>query len=161
MCPGPVCEVKFIVDDEHDGRRTELCHVNGHGDLTLDGALEDLYSQVCEHTAYQPVVDALPFGFVPLPGMTEDDFARAQVKSLKYHAEKKALVTMLLRSAPELKMSVNIKMCADCRSFLTHAAQYLGRPIEVFEPSRKHVFRCGACKFCDVSTAMEGSGGTE
>ena len=80
---------------------------------------------------------------------------KEQVDFLKYHAEKKALATLLLRSAPELKMRVNIKVCADCQSFLTYAAQYLRMPIEVLEPSRKHVFRGDAC------TSEEGSGGVE
>jgi hypothetical protein len=48
-----------------------------------------------------------------------------------YHAEKKALASLLLRHAPELAMSVNIKMCADCHAFFRHASQMLGQTIQV------------------------------
>ena len=138
-----MCQVKFVVDE------SELSHVDGAGDVTLSDALEKLFSQVCRHTAYEPVCDALPLGFVQSASKT------AQVNSLKYHAEKKALATLLLRSAPDLKMRVNIKVCADCQCFLKNAAQYLGRPIEVLEASRKHVFRG------DAYACGEGSGGVE
>ena len=45
-------------------------------------------------------------------------------------------------------MRVSIKVCADCHSFLTHAAQMLGRTIHVLEPRRQHVFRQGGRCSC-------------
>ena len=134
-----MCQVKFVIG-EGELVATAGAVDDGAGNLKLDPAVEELFGKVCEHTAYQPVCAAVPFHFARRMSTKE------QVDFLKYHAEKKALATLLLRSAPELKMRVNIKVCADCHSFLTHAAQYLGRPIEVLEPSRKHVFRGDACK---------------
>jgi len=60
-----------------------------------------------------------------------------------------------------LKMRVNFKVCPDCLSFLTYAAQYLGSPIEVLEPSCKHIFCGDACTYGAVSKAVEESGGVE
>ena len=64
-----------------------------------------------------------------------------QLHSLKYHAEKKVLASLLQHDAPELEMRVNMSVCADCYSFLSHAARLLRRPIRVLEPRRAHVFQ--------------------
>merc|ERR1712113_381267 len=96
--------------------------------------MERFYERVCQKTAYRPRYDALPLAFVQRASHKD------QVKSLKFHAEKKALVSLLHHSVAELVMRVNFKVCADCHSFLIHAAYMLGRPIRVLEPSRQHVF---------------------
>lgn len=113
--------------------------MNGDGSRTLDVAVERLYRRVCEQTAYRPTLEALPFAFVQRASKED------QVRSLKFHSEKKALASLLLHTAPELTMHVNIKVCADCHSFLTHAARLLARPIHVLEPGRQHVFKGGGC----------------
>lgn len=94
---------------------------------------------MCKETAYHPRCEALPFEFVQRASEAD------QVKSLKYHAEKKVLASLLQRTAAEMAMRVNFKVCADCHSFLTHASRLLGRPIHVLEPSRQHVFHEGRC----------------
>ena len=100
----------------------------------LDDGVDALYRRVCAETAYTPQPQALPYAFVQRATEAE------QVESLKYHAEKKALAALLARGAPDLELSINFKVCADCQHFLTHAAALLGRPIRVREPSREHVF---------------------
>ena len=74
-------------------------------------------------------------------GAQEDLSRSAAISSLQCHAEKKALADLLLRRCSSLTVRVNLKMCADCQAFLKHAAVLLCRPIEVLEPSRRHVFR--------------------
>ena len=67
-----------------------------------------------------------------------------QVRSLKYHAEKKALAQLLMQNEGNahgtLEMSINFGVCADCQHFLAHAAQALGRQIIVHEPHTDLVF---------------------
>ena len=128
--------VKFTIEGD------ELQTVNGTESRALDDAVEELFRKVLEQTAYSPQYEALPMAFV------QRFSEAAQVKSLKYHSEKKALASLLLHNASELTMRVNVKVCADCHSFLEHAGQLLGRPINVLEPSRQHVFRDGGCS-CD------------
>ena len=130
------------------GQAAEEEYVNGAvgGSSALDGAVEDLFGRVLSETEYTPVVEALPYGFV------QSSSEAAQVRSLKFHAEKKALATMLLRGTPEaeLSMRVNIKVCADCHSFLSHASKLLGRPIRVEETitSRRHDFGAAGDSDC-------------
>ena len=104
-----------------------------------------LFSRVCSETRYVPVCAALPLAFVQRASEAD------QVRSLKHHAEKKALASLLRAGSSDLAMSVNIKVCADCHSFLQHASAMLNRSIRVREPSREHVFVAdaqGACT-CD------------
>lgn len=113
----------------------------------LNAALEALFRDVCEQTDYRPRYEALPLDFVHKASKEQ------QIRSLKYHAEKKALACMVLHgTAEELSMRVNFKCCADCHAFLAAAAKHLGRPIQVLEPSKRHTFdTSGGC-----SCAREG-----
>ena len=69
--------------------------------------------------------------------------AADQVNSLKYHAEKKAIASLVHENASDLTMrvKVNMRVCEDCFSFLSNAARMLCRPIRVLEPSRQHEFK--------------------
>ena len=49
----------------------------------------------------------------------------------------------------DLLVRINLKVCADCHSFLAHAAGLLGRTIHVLGPRRKHVFRQGGRCSCE------------
>ena len=131
----------------HTGE-VDLAHTNGAGDPALDAALERLYSDVCEQTAYQPRFEALPYDF------TERSDKADQVASLKFHAEKKALADLLRKGTNDLTMRVNIGVCVDCHSFLAHASQLLGRTIEVLEPSVKHTFHENTCS-CPVGESSQ------
>ena len=72
------------------------------------------------------------------------------VHSLKFHAEKKALASLLLGGAPDLALDINFSVCADCHHFLTHAAEMLGREIRVSEPKLRHDFGArGGCSCGD------------
>jgi hypothetical protein len=108
--------------------------------------VDKLYRRVSENTPYAPEFGVLPAAFVRRASDEE------KVESLKFHAEKKALAMLLMRGAEDLDMSINFSVCADCRAFLAHSAQSLGRQICVHEPSRVHVFdESGRC-----STAERG-----
>ena len=127
----PVVACFAIGDEERE-------HVNGSDSSDL--AVEKLFTKICEQTAYTPIFDALPLDFVQRATEAE------QVRSLTYHAEKKVLASLLHHDAPELEMRVNVKVCADCHSFLSHAAELLGRSILVTEPTRQHSFKkMGGC----------------
>ena len=59
--------------------------INGPWKSKDDDLLEQLFDDVITNTEYFPRLDALPFYFV------RDSSEDKQVRSLKYHAEKKAL----------------------------------------------------------------------
>ena len=120
-------------------------YVNGPESKEVDDALEKLYSDVSLRTNYSPRFDALPFNFA------NRNYTEAHVRSLKFHAEKKALATLLLKNSEKLSMRVNIKCCADCHSFLTFASAMLKREICVLEPTRSHSFQYGKCS-CGLTT---------
>ena len=92
---------------------------------------------------YEPHLRALPYAF-------EGD-AAAGARSLKYHAEKKALAHLLADGAAELRVDVNFKMCADCHGFFKAASTVVDRPIHVSEGGRPaHTFRRGQCSCGDA-----------
>ena len=92
---------------------------------------------------YEPHLRALPYAF-------EGD-AAAGARSLKYHAEKKALAHLLADDAAELRVDVNFKMCADCHGFFKAASAVVDRPIHVSEGGRPaHTFRRGQCSCGDA-----------
>ena len=92
---------------------------------------------------YEPHLRALPYAF-------EGD-AAAGARSLKYHAEKKALAHLLADDAAELRVDVNFKMCADCHGFFKAASAVVDRPIHVSEGGRPaHTFRRGECSCGDA-----------
>ena len=117
----------------------DIQYGNGLESSDVNDALEQLYSDVCERTEYSPRFDALPFYFA------ETQKKDLQIRSLKYHAEKKALATMLMNDSEDLSMRVNIKVCVDCHSFLSHASKMLGKEISVLEPAQAHLFDGGGC----------------
>ena len=129
--------VQFAIDG------AERQHVNGTESRALDEAVEELFRRVCEQTTYRPQYEALPLDFVRRASVDE------QVRSLKFHAEKKALVSLMLSDEPLLAMSVNIKVCADCHSFLAHASRLCQRSILVTEPARQHTFDTAGICSCD------------
>jgi len=130
---GKPAVVQFVADN------SDMEYANGPEFSSADEALEKLFLEVSEKTNYHPVLEALPFDF------NQHAPYEKKVKSLKYHAEKKALARLLLTNESELTMRVNINVCADCHSFLTHASQLLGRPIHVREHHKEHIFVKGIC----------------
>lgn len=110
---------------------------NGPENSQLDDALEKLFARVVAETDYSPRFDALPFYF------SRDCGEEKQIRSLKYHAEKKTLAKLLLKNSGKLNMRINVKVCEDCQSFLSHASSMLGRTIRVTEPSKVHSFNSG------------------
>ena len=146
--------VRFDCAADGAGGEEEQHHVNGCSTLigvdayganalALDAAVEELYERVAAQSAYTPRFEALPLDFVQRASEAE------QVHSLKYHAEKRALASMLLRGASKLTMRVNIKVCVDCHSFLLHAASVLGKPISIDDPKQTHLFAPGGGCSCD------------
>ena len=92
---------------------------------------------------YEPHLRALPYAFA--------GDAAAGARSLKYHAEKKALAHLLADDAAELRVDVNFKMCADCHGFFKAASAVVDRPIHVSEGGRPaHTFRRGQCSCGDA-----------
>ena len=92
---------------------------------------------------YEPHLRALPYAFA--------GDAAAGARSLKYHAEKKALAHLLADDAAELRVDVNFKMCADCHGFFKAASAVVDRPIHVSEGGRPaHTFRHGQCSCGDA-----------
>ena len=131
---GLSCELAALVRVTIDGEEVTLANGYRAEPRALDLAVEELFARVQVSTAYRPLSEALPLDFVHRAAEAK------RVTCLKFHAEKKALAHLLLHAAPELTMRVNIRVCADCHSFLAHAASMLGRVIRVLEPSRQHVF---------------------
>ena len=128
----------------------------------LNVAVAALYDKVRSQTAYVPRLEALPLDFVQRASEAE------QVRSLKLHAEKKALACLLLHgtgatTTTPLRMRIDCRVCADCHAFLSHAATLLGRPIHVSEPTRQHRFDgdptgvCSPCGGSEEVTAMAGA----
>ena len=113
-------------------------------------ATEELVARVQRSTAYAPELSAVPYA------LAAKSTERQQLRSLRHHAEKRALADLLRREAAaageakragdreraagELAMRVNVKVCADCAAFLQHAARMLGRRIVVHEPSAARAF---------------------
>jgi len=135
----PKAEVLFMINKQ------EHKYVNGkEHSKAVNLALEKLYKKVRENTDYEPRLDALPLDFVQKKSSLKG-FEHKAVHSLKYHAEKKALATLLLNDSSELTMRVNFGVCVDCHAFLSHASKLLGRKITVLEPSKPHHFHPERC----------------
>ena len=90
----------------------------------------------------QPQVHALPMGFVR--EATRDE----QERSLREHAEKRALAELLRRGSDDLSIRISFKVCADCHLFLKSAAALFKRRIRVHEPSLLHDFDEGGDCSC-------------
>ena len=98
--------------------------------------------KLCTEVGHEVQLDALPMVFL-------DSSTKGQQKrSLRNHAEKKALAEMLAHGCASLEIGVNFHMCVDCHEFFKGASALLGRRIEVREPGVLHRFNEGACS-CD------------
>ena len=145
--PSAAVVARFTLDGEEETQLSNGAEAAGSaaGGEALNAAVDELYERVRAQTAYRPRFDALPLDFVQRASEAE------QVRSLKLHAEKKALTSLLLHGAESLRMRIEYKVCADCHAFLTHAAALLGRPVHVLEPTRQHLFgdRPRVCSPCE------------
>jgi pentatricopeptide repeat protein len=124
-----------------DGRLSEFS--NDMSDSQRDAALLEFCTDVSLSSPYEVQFSALPIGFL------ESSTKAQQKKSLRHHAEKKALAEILRRGCDSLEIGVNFHMCIDCHEFFKGASQSLGRRIEVREPSVLHRFSEGACSCND------------
>merc|ERR1711985_92488 len=87
-----------------------------------------------------------------------------QEKSLKLHAEKKALAVLLSSNGKdELSISINFNACMDCHEFFKISSQMLGRRIQLHQPQMTHTFISGNCSCNDrwswearLAPAMQG-----
>ena len=117
-----------------------------NGRTPADSALATrlLVEAVTRSTSYSTQYHALPFDFI------QKSSPKQQQSSLQHHAEKKALSALLEGgvASTDLRISVNIKMCADCHTFMKGASEMLGRKICVHEPGLVHSFENGMCT-CD------------
>jgi len=129
-------EVRFVINDKEERMSNGL---GNSPSSKVNRKVNHLFNLITSKTEYRPQVKALPVDFLDRASDEE------KVKSLKFHAEKKALAKLLLENASELEMRVNIKVCMDCHLFLKHASKVLGRKITVFEKARMHVFHDGQC----------------
>ena len=67
----------------------------------------------------------------------------------KYHAEKKALAILLLYAQDERpRITVSLKMCADCHSFFARMSSRYERTIQCTDRIGSHVFENGMCLLC-------------
>ena len=124
-----------------DGRFSEFS--SEIRDSRSDAAMQNLVTEVLSNSRYEVRFDALPIGFL------DSSSEGQQKRSLRHHAEKKALAEMLARGCESLEVDVNIHMCVDCHAFFKGASKSLGRCIEVREPSVLHRFNEGACSCND------------
>jgi pentatricopeptide repeat protein len=115
---------------------------NEMGDSRNDAAMLELCAEVSSNSSYEAQFDALPMLFL------KRSTKQQQKKSLRHHAEKKALAEMLACGCDSLEINVNFHMCVDCHEFFKGASALLGRRIEVREPGVLHRFNEGACS-CD------------
>jgi len=123
------------------GRLSEFS--NEMGDSQSDAVMLDLFTEISTNSPYEVQFDALPIGFL-------DSSSRGhQKKSLRHHAEKRALAEMLTRGCDSLEIGINFHMCVDCHAFFKGASQSLERRIEVREPGLLHRFSKGACSCND------------
>ena len=123
------------------GRLSEFS--NEIGDARSDAAMMDLLTEVASKSPYEVQFDALPIGFL------DSSTTGQQKRSLRHHAEKKALAELLARGCDALEIGVNFHMCVDCHEFFKGASKLLGRRIEVREPSVLHIFDDGGCSCND------------
>jgi len=113
------------------------------GDSRSDAAMLELCTEVSSSSPYEMQFEALPMLFL------KRSTKQQQKKSLRHHAEKKALSEMLAHGCESLEIGVNFHMCVDCHAFFKGASLSLGRRIEVREPSVLHRFNEGACSCND------------
>jgi hypothetical protein len=133
-----------------DSGRTEVVYRNGPfkkeslstscSPRLLEATSNNLFAEI-EKRGYKPVLEALPYD------LRKKNDVQREIRSLRYHAEKKGVVRLLVEqknnsrdSYVPLSMRVNISVCADCHSFLQHAAKALGKKINVTDAVKHHVF---------------------
>ena len=127
-----------------DGQLSEFSNAMGDADDAADdAAMLLLCTEVSSISSYEVQHDALPIAF--LARSTKQQ----QKKSLRHHAEKKALAEMLTRGCESLEVGVNFHMCVDCHAFFKGASRLLDRRIQVREPSMVHRFEKGGCSCND------------
>jgi len=127
----------------------------------LNHEMTAFYSKLAERTSYAPCYRALPFGFWEPFALGRKRKAEAEKKakeSLRWHAEKKALIDFLKNEADEdegrkspVALKVNFAMCADCHSFLAHSSEALERKIIVTALGKRHEFNNGTCSCSESS----------
>ncbi|KAJ1633728.1 hypothetical protein T492DRAFT_979508 [Pavlovales sp. CCMP2436] len=125
------------------GARLE--YSNGGEPAALAAATLALCAAVSAKSPYRTADNAraLPFDFV------ERASGAQLASSLRLHAEKKALASLLERGETELAVRINLKVCADCHAFFKGASLALGRQIRVREPKLLHTFERGECSCAD------------
>lgn len=117
-------------------------HTNA-GEAQLVKGVRRLSERLRRRELYAPRLEALP------PDFTRRTSTVRQEASLRRHAEKKALVSLLASNASQLELNVNFHMCVDCHAFMKAASVLLQRPIVCREPRVAHYFSGGVCSCGD------------
>ena len=115
-------------------KRRRTTYANKRAPLQLTRRVRELSDRLARTVGYSPRHDALPPDFLRRSNRRQRD------ASLHRHAEKLALVDLLLRNKPELTLTINFHVCVDCHAFMRAASCGLGRTITVREPRMVHTF---------------------
>merc|ERR1712139_59673 len=102
-----------------------------------------LWLKLRQGTAYTPQLQALPWAFVQISTLEQQEL------SLQLHAEKKALAILFAHGEDKLDVSIKFNACMDCHEFFKSSSLLFGRTIRLRQPKMVHTFFDGQCSCKD------------